>query len=95
VMNSGVWGQCDSIYATFCAASLVSLVRGRPWAASAWFGVAFAFKLQAIFLLPVLVGVLLVSRRSGRCGARWRDTRRSRHARRAPRRSRRTTGRNA
>ena len=62
VMNSGVWAQCDSIYATFCLASLVCLVRGRPWAASAWFGVAFAFKLQAIFLLPVLVGVLIVNR---------------------------------
>jgi len=62
VMNSGVWGQCDSIYATFCAASLLSLVRGRPWGASAWFGLAFAFKLQAIFVLPVLVGVLLVNR---------------------------------
>jgi Gpi18-like mannosyltransferase len=62
VMNSGVWAQCDSIYATFCLASLVSLVRGRPWAASAWFGVAFAFKLQAVFLLPVLVGVLLTNR---------------------------------
>jgi hypothetical protein len=62
VMNSGVWAQCDSIYATFCLASLVSLVRGRPWGASAWFGVAFAFKLQTLFLLPVLVGVLLVNR---------------------------------
>jgi hypothetical protein len=62
VMNSGVWAQCDSIYATFCLASLVSLVRGRPWTASAWFGVAFAFKLQAVFLLPVLVGVLLTNR---------------------------------
>jgi len=62
MMDSGVWGQCDSIYVTFCAASLLSLVRGRPWGASAWFGVAFAFKLQALFLLPVLVGVLLVNR---------------------------------
>ena len=62
MMDSGVWGQCDSIYATFCALSLLALVRGRPWAASAWFGVAFAFKLQALFLLPVLVGVLLVNR---------------------------------
>lgn len=62
VMNSGVWAQCDSIYATFCLASLVALVRGRPWAASAWFGVAFAFKLQAIFLLPAIVGIVLVNR---------------------------------
>ena len=62
VMNSGIWAQCDSIYATFCLASLVSLVRGRAWRAFAWFGVAFAFKMQALFLLPVLVGVLLTNR---------------------------------
>lgn len=62
MMNSGLWGQCDSIYATFCAASLLSLVRGRAWGASAWFGLAFAFKLQALFLLPLLVGVMLVNR---------------------------------
>ncbi|MGV8907756.1 MAG: glycosyltransferase 87 family protein [Propionicimonas sp.] len=62
VMNSGVWAQCDSIYAAGCVAGLLSLVKGRPWAASAWFGVAFAFKLQAIFLLPVLVAVLVINR---------------------------------
>ena len=61
-MNSGVWAQCDSIYAAGCLASVLSLIKGRPWAASAWFGVAFAFKLQAIFLLPVLVAVLIVNR---------------------------------
>lgn len=62
VMNSGVWAQCDSLYAAACVACVLLLMRGRPWAASAWFGVAFAFKLQAVFLLPVLLGVLLVNR---------------------------------
>ena len=61
-MNSSVWAQCDSLYAAAGLACVLSLLRGRPWAASAWFGVAFAFKLQAVFLLPVLVGVLLVNR---------------------------------
>lgn len=62
VMNSGVWGQCDSIYTAGCLASLLYLIKGRPFVASAWFGVAFAFKLQAIFLLPVLVVVLIINR---------------------------------
>jgi Gpi18-like mannosyltransferase len=62
VMNSGVWAQCDSIYAAGSLASVLYLVRGRPWPASAWFGVALAFKLQAIFLLPVLVAVLIINR---------------------------------
>jgi Gpi18-like mannosyltransferase len=62
VMNSGVWAQCDSLYAAGCLASILSLIKGRPWAASAWFGVAFALKLQAIFLLPVLIAVLIINR---------------------------------
>lgn len=61
-MNSGVWGQCDSIYATFCLLAVLALVDRRPWAAPAWWGVAFAFKLQAVFLLPLLVAVLIVNR---------------------------------
>lgn len=62
VMNSGVWAQCDSLYAAAGLASVLALMKGRPWAASAWFGVAFAFKLQAVFLLPVLVAVVIVNR---------------------------------
>lgn len=62
VMNSGVWAQCDSLYAAACLASVLFLIRGRTGVASAWFGVAFAFKLQAVFLLPVLVAVVIVNR---------------------------------
>lgn len=61
-MNSSAWAQCDSIYAAFCLGSLYYLLRDRPWVAMALFGVAFAFKLQAVFLLPALVGILIVNR---------------------------------
>jgi Gpi18-like mannosyltransferase len=62
VMNSSAWGQCDSIYASLCVGSLYFLISSRPWPASALFGLAFAFKLQAIFFLPVLVAVLVINR---------------------------------
>jgi hypothetical protein len=61
-MNSGVWGQCDSLYTAGCLACVLYLIKGRAWPASAWFGVALAFKLQAIFLLPVLIAVLIINR---------------------------------
>ena len=61
-LNGAAWAQCDSIYAAFGLPSVYFLLRRRPWAASAMFGLAFAFKLQAIFLLPVLVAVLIVNR---------------------------------
>ena len=62
IMNSSVWAQCDAIYVTFCLGSVYFLIKKRPWLAAAFFGIAFAFKLQAIFFLPVLVVVLIINR---------------------------------
>ncbi|WP_395728278.1 glycosyltransferase 87 family protein [Nakamurella sp.] len=63
LLNSGYWGQCDSIYAAFCLGSLYFLLRGRSWWACVFFGLALSFKLQAIFFLPVLLIVLVANRR--------------------------------
>ncbi|MGS0685348.1 glycosyltransferase 87 family protein [Nakamurella sp. GG22] len=63
VVNSAAWGQCDSIYAAFCVGCLYFLLRGKPWWACVFFGIALSFKLQAIFFLPVLIIVLIVNRR--------------------------------
>jgi Gpi18-like mannosyltransferase len=59
VMNSSMWGQCDSIYAAFAVGGLYYAVRSRPWLACVFFGLALAFKLQVIFLLPVLAVLVL------------------------------------
>lgn len=61
VMNGSAWAQCDSIYGSMILASLYFLLIRRPWAAAVFFGIAFAFKLQAIFFLPVLVLVLILN----------------------------------
>lgn len=58
-INSAAWGQCDAIYTSFCLGSLYFLFKGRPVWACVFFGLAFAFKLQAIFFLPVLLVLLL------------------------------------
>lgn len=62
LLNSSAWGQCDSIYAAFCLASLYFLLTKKPWWACIFFGLALSFKLQAIFFLPVLLIVLVVNR---------------------------------
>jgi Gpi18-like mannosyltransferase len=54
-INSAAWGQCDAIYTAFCLGSLYFLLKGRSLWACVFFGLAFAFKLQAIFFLPVLL----------------------------------------
>jgi len=58
-INSAAWGQCDAIYASFCLGSLYFLLKNRPGWAYVFFGLAFSFKLQAIFFLPVLLVLLL------------------------------------
>ena len=62
VMNGSAWGQCDSIYVSLCAASLYCLMSRKPWLATALWGLDFAFKLQAVFFLPVLVLLLIINK---------------------------------
>lgn len=51
-LNSSYWGQCDAIYTFFCVASLIAFCREKYPLTFVLYGVAFAFKLQAVFLLP-------------------------------------------
>ncbi len=62
VLNSAAWGQANSIYTCFILASLFFVLKERPIPALVFFGVAFAFKAQAIFFAPFLL-LLTLKRR--------------------------------
>ena len=62
-LNSACWAQCDSIYAFFCILSLVFLAKDRFLLCFLSYGLAFAFKLQAIFLLPFFLYAWLRQKR--------------------------------
>lgn len=54
-LNSSVWGQCDAIYTTFVLLSIYLLQKkSNIWAFVA-LGIAFAFKLQTIFIIPFIL----------------------------------------
>ncbi|MCR5755940.1 MAG: hypothetical protein K6G30_14160 [Acetatifactor sp.] len=55
MMNSAMWGQCDSIYVSFLVATLLYIRKEKYPLAFVMFGLAMAFKLQAVFLLPFLL----------------------------------------
>ncbi len=59
ILNGSYWGQADSIYAAGILASLYGLISKRSWIATTAFGVALAFKLQAVFFLPLLLALTL------------------------------------
>lgn len=52
VLNSAAWGQCDSIYGAFALIAIALLFRKHPYPSAFVLGLAFAFKLQAIFVVP-------------------------------------------
>jgi Gpi18-like mannosyltransferase len=54
VINSAMWGQCDSIYAAFAIGSFYFGMARRSKMSYAFMALAIAFKLQAAFLLPIL-----------------------------------------
>lgn len=62
ILNGAYWGQCDSIYTAFAVISIYLALRSRGAAAMICIAVSFAFKLQAVFIMPVFV-VLLIAKR--------------------------------
>lgn len=55
VLNGAYWGQCDSIYAAFALWSVYFALSDRPIASVCFIALSFAFKLQAVFLMPVFL----------------------------------------
>jgi len=53
VLNGACWGQCDSVWGALCVLALACALEGKPWRSLALLGLAFSFKLQAIFILPL------------------------------------------
>ncbi len=58
-LNSAYWAQCDGIYVAFALWGLYFGLKSRPVLSMILFAVSFAFKLQAIFILPVIVFFLV------------------------------------
>lgn len=61
-LNSSAWGQCDAIFTSFLLLFLYFFFKNKPYLAMGMYWAALAFKLQAIFLLP-LVFLLFMCKR--------------------------------
>ena len=62
VLNGAYWGQCDAIYGALTLHAAASVLEGKNKSSVALLAVAFSFKLQTVFLIP-LWGVLWLARR--------------------------------
>jgi len=62
ILNGACWGQCDSIFASFCVLTVYSGLQGKSKLSLTYGAIAFAFKLQAVFLLPIYGAFLLMNK---------------------------------
>lgn len=60
--NGPVWGQCDALYGGCVLLAVAGFMRGSPAAAMAAVGLAIAFKLQGVFIAPLVLAMLLSRR---------------------------------
>lgn len=62
VLNGAYWGQCDVIYGALAIHAAALVLEGKNKTSVALMAVAFSFKLQAVFVLP-LWGVLWLAKK--------------------------------
>ena len=62
-LNSAYWSQADAIYTAFVLISLLYLMKQKYIKAFIFLGIAFAFKLQFIFILPLYILVYISERK--------------------------------
>jgi len=54
-LNSAAWGQCDAIFGFFAFLAIYLLYKKKNLAAFIFLGVSFAWKLQAVLVLPIFI----------------------------------------
>lgn len=54
-LNSSLWGQCDAVYSFFVIMTLYLMFTDRFRSAFICWGLALAFKLQAVFIFPFIL----------------------------------------
>lgn len=62
-MNSAVWAQCDSIYSALSIICLYFLIKERFNLAFVFLGIAMAFKIQTVFVLPFILVFYICTRK--------------------------------
>lgn len=55
IINGSMWGQCDGLYTTFLFAAFYCWLLKKYPAMMFLFGLAFSYKLQAVFFLPFVL----------------------------------------
>lgn len=63
IFNSAFWAQCDSMYVSFVILAIYFLIRHKNIASFVMLGIAFAFKLQTVFIIPFFLLYYFVTKK--------------------------------
>ncbi|MCM1404618.1 MAG: hypothetical protein NC133_03935 [Prevotella sp.] len=66
------WGQCDAIYTTFCLFAFYWALKHRSVPCMINLGLAFAMKLQFLFICPIIFLLLIIRDADGQHYLQWR-----------------------
>lgn len=61
-LNGSLWGQCDSSYVAFLVLGIYLALDERPALSMVCAALAFGFKLQAVFILPVYAALWFIGK---------------------------------
>ena len=62
ILNGAFWGHCDALYGALTLHALACALEGRNRSSLLLLGIAFSFKLQTVFVLPLWGGLWLLRR---------------------------------
>ncbi len=62
-LNSSFWAQCDSIYTAFVLIAILFLFKQKYTKSFIILGIAFSFKLQTVFILPLYILMYISERK--------------------------------
>jgi Gpi18-like mannosyltransferase len=62
ILNSSYWAQCDGIFTAFCIGAVYFALKGKEISAYAFLALAISFKLQAIFIFPFFIALIILKK---------------------------------
>ena len=72
-MEYSFWGQCDAIHVFFCVLAFYFALKKKSKLSFLSVGLAFAFKLQFLFVVPILFVMLIIKDENVEHYIKWKD----------------------
>ena len=72
-MEYSFWGQSDTIYVFFCVLAFYFALKKKSKLSFLSVGLAFSFKLQFLFVVPILFVMLIIKDENGEHYIKWKD----------------------